>query len=41
MPKKVRSAKGQVIDFDLLRIKQQFNEESVQPSSSTTGEITK
>ena len=26
MPKKVRSAKGQVIDFDLLRIKQQLGE---------------
>lgn len=26
MPKKVRSAKGQVIDFDLLRIKQQLGD---------------
>lgn len=26
MPKKVRTAKGQVIDFDLLRIKQQLGD---------------
>ena len=26
MPKKVRSAKGQILDFDLLRIKEQLGE---------------